>query len=114
MADDLKTTEQVKEVELSDFEEKAYRDGLALEEMVVSNPGWQIVKKMLKERAFHTWANPRETEGGLEEWTWRELNAYYAAANAKELLEAIDKAVSDARYYEKVKKGEVKKGGFKI
>lgn len=111
--DDLKTSEEIKEVELTDEEEKAYRDGLALEEMVLSNPGWQIVKKWLEDRAFHTWADPRETDSE-EKWAWRELNAFYAASNARELLEAIDKAVSDARYLDKVKKGEIQKKGFKI
>ena len=115
MDQDLLTGEEKKPIELTDEEEKTYRDGMALEEMVGSSTGWQVVKKLLEDRAFHTWANPREAKS-MKEWNWMELNAYYAASSARELIEIIDKAISDAHYFGKIKSGEIVRGrgGFKL
>ena len=54
--------------------------------------------------AFHSWVDPREIEGDNPEqiWKWRELNAFHAANNAGELLERIQKAISQSEYYEKL------------
>jgi len=115
MDQDLLTAEQVTKPELTDEEEKAHREGSALEEMVETSQGWAVVKKLLEDRAFHTWANPREAKS-MDEWNYMELNSYYAAANARELLEIVEKAISYAHHLGKVKNGEVVRGrgGFKL
>ena len=49
-----------------------------------------------------------------KEWKWRELNAFHAANNAKELLETIDRLISRAEFLGKIKSGEEKERSFKI
>ncbi|HAR39174.1 MAG TPA: hypothetical protein DCS09_11710 [Porphyromonadaceae bacterium] len=99
--------------ELTSEERKELQEGFSLEEMEKGSSGWKIVKKWLETRAFHTWANPRETDS-MDEWTWKELNAYYAASNARELLDQISQAISRADYLDKVQKGEIETGRMKI
>lgn len=96
-------------------EEQELREGQELYEMTQS-AGFQIVQKWLEDMAFHSWVDPRTVEGpdSEKEWKWRELNAFYAANNARELLERIQKAISSSEYYEKVKSGEVKRRPMKI
>ena len=104
--------------DLTAEEEKEFRDGSALREMVELNAGWQIVKGMLETLAFHSWVDPRTIDkpsgSSREEWEWQELNAFHAANNAKELLNEIENLISRAEYLGKKKSGEEKTRNFKI
>ena len=93
---------------LSEVEEAELRDGQYIYEMTKS-PGFKILQEKLEDVAFHSWVDPREIEGDNPEkvFMWRELNAFHAANNAKELLEWIAKTISQAQYLEKKKSGEV-------
>lgn len=99
--------------ELNDEERIELRDGFALEEMVKGSVGWQLIKKMLEDRAFHTWADPRTVESE-KEWVFQELNSFWSSTNAKELLEDISMKISRAQYLDKVAKGEIETGRMKI
>lgn len=99
-------TEEKKGRELAPEEEKDYREGMALYEMDQTNPGWAVIKKILEEFAFHTWVDPRATESRAE-WEWKELNAFHAANNARELIDLIQTKISRADYLGKVKSGEI-------
>lgn len=96
-------------------EQEEMRIGQEIYEMT-KTPGFQHLKKWLEDMAFHSWVDPREIEGDNPEqiWKWRELNAFHAANNAGELLERIQKAISQSEYYEKIKSGEVKRRPMKI
>jgi len=94
-------------------EERELAEGQALYEMDKSNPGWQIIKRWLSDAAFHSWVDPRTTKN-KKDWEWQELNAFHASNNAKEILEEIAKAVSQAEYLDKVKSGEIQKKSMKI
>lgn len=110
--DDKRITTQ----ELSIEEEKEMREGMALNEMV-RGAGWQVVKGMLEDMAFHTWIDPRSIEGAADsqkEWMWRELNAFHAANNAKEIIESISKLISRSEYLQKVKLGEINRQKMRI
>lgn len=91
--------------ELTPEEDKELRDGQAVEEMSVSSAGWKVLEEILKGLAFHSWVDPRECN--QEDFQWREINAFHAANNAKELLETIQTMTSRAQYLSKVKSGEV-------
>ena len=105
--------QQHKGRELTDIERKEMRDGFALEEMVKTSPGWQIIRKMFEDRAYHMWSDPRES-ASEKEWMFKELNSFWAATNAKELLMEIDRLISQAQYLDKVSKGEVDQRPMKI
>lgn len=107
-----KPKEKVEKV-LNEQEEKELAEGQALYEMDKNNPGWQVIKKWLTDAAYHSWVDPRQTKGE-EEWMWRELNAFHASNNAKEILEEIAKAVSQAEYLDKVKNGEIQRNKMRI
>ena len=107
-----KKTEKVKPV-LNRQEEKELSEGQALYEMDKSNIGWQVVKRWLTDAAYHSWVDPRQTKS-KKEWEWQELNAFFAANNAKEILENIAKAVSQAEYLDKVKNGEIQRNKMRI
>jgi hypothetical protein len=107
-----KPAEEVKKI-LNEQEEHELSEGQALYEMEKSNPGWQIIKKWLTDAAYHSWVDPRQTKDE-EEWKWRELNAFHASNNAKEILEEIAKAVSRAEYLDKVKNGEIQRNKMRI
>lgn len=98
--------------ELNIEENKELRDGMALLEMDKLNPGWQIVKQMLENVAYHSWVSPIGMD--KDEWMFAELNAFHAANNAKELLENIQKLISRADYLNKVKDGTIDTRSFKI
>ncbi len=98
--------------ELNDEERIELRDGFALEEMT-SGPGWKLVEKMLEDRAFHTWADPRVV-GSEKEWVFQELNSFWSSTNAKELLEEIAMKISRAHYLDMVSKGEIETGKMVI
>ena len=98
---------------LNEQEERELTEGQALYEMEKNNPGWQIIKKWLADAAYHSWVDPRQTKN-KKEWEWRELNAFFAANNAKEILEEIAKAVSRAEYLDKVKNGEIQRNKMRI
>lgn len=90
-------------------DEQEMREGMELYEMTQS-AGWRIVEQWFKDRAFHTWVDPRQIEGvqTAQEWQWRELNAFHASNNAKELLEQIARVISRSEYLQKLKSGEIK------
>lgn len=106
------TTEPVEEQTLSPEEEKELEEGMAIYEMSQTK-GFQIVKEWLNDLAFHSWMDPRQTKS-QEEWAWQELNAYYASSNAKELLDRISKAVNEADYLHKIKKGEMQRKSMRF
>jgi len=92
---------------LAPEEEKDLREGQVIYEMTQSS-GFQIFKSWLEDMAFHSWVDPRETDN-KEEWEWRELNAFHGANCARELLERIQKAVSQSEYLAKIKSGEIQR-----
>lgn len=96
-------------VSLPPEQEKEMREGMALYEMTQSE-GWKIVAQWLSDRAFHTWVDPRQidTPDAMQQWQFRELNAFHASNNAKELIDAIENAISRAEYLQKVASGEIK------
>lgn len=110
-----KKKEEVKPI-LNGHEEKELAQGQALYEMEKNNPGWQIVKEWFKDMAHHSWVDPRTVEGpnAKKQWEWQELNAFFAANNAKEILENIEKLISQAEYLDKVKNGEIQRNKMKI
>ena len=61
---------------------------------------------MFENLAYHSWSDPREASS-MEDWTYRELNSYYAANNAKEFIEEIERKISRSEYLDKVAKGEI-------
>jgi len=91
--------------DLSPQEEKELREGQEIYEMTKS-AGWAHIKTWLEDLAYHSWVDPRAA-GDKQEWEWQNLNAFHAANNAKELLERIQKVISQSEYYEKVKSGEI-------
>jgi len=90
---------------LTPEEEKELREGQELFELS-KVPGFKILEEWLNDMAYHSWVDPREIEGpdAEKEWKWRELNAFHAANNARELLERIQKSVSRSEYLDKKKK----------
>lgn len=97
---------------LNQDEERELREGQELYEMTQS-AGFQTLKSWLEDMAFHSWVDPRETTN-RDEWEWRELNAFHGANNARELMERIQKAVSQSEYLNKVKSGEITRRSMKI
>lgn len=102
--------------DLSPQEEQEYKDGMALYEMT-KTAGFQVLKRWIEDRAFHTWVDPREIENSPDarkEWEWRELNAFWAATTARELLENVYQSINTADYLGKVKSGEISVKQMKI
>jgi len=91
--------------DLNEEEKKELRIGQDLYSMTQTG-GWMTVLEWLKTRAFHSWADPRETNS-REEWEWRELNAFHSADVAKQLIEEVNRAVARADYLGKVASGEI-------
>lgn len=104
--------QEPKEQQLSSEEVEEMRDGQSLYEMTQSS-GWRIVKRMLEELAFHSWSDPRQAKS-LEEWAYREINSFYGAANAKELIESIQVKIDRADHLSKVRSGEINKNKFRF
>lgn len=104
-----------KKVILTDEEVAEKNMGQDLFEMTHTQ-GFQILKDKLESMAFHSWIDPREIEGtnAKKEWEWRELNAFHAANNAKELLAWIQQMISRAEYLEKKRRGELSVKPFTI
>ena len=100
---------------LNSQEEEEMRAGQEIYEMT-QTAGWKRVVKLLEDLGYHSWVDPREIEGpeAEKEWKWRELNAFHAMNNARELLEKINRAVSDSEYLSKVKAGEIQRKSLKI
>lgn len=100
---------------LNDQESAELLEGQRLYEMT-KTPGFEVLRKKLEEAAFHSWVDPREIDGAeaKKEWEWRELNAFHAANNARELLEWIQATISRSEYLEKKKKGDVSIGTLKF
>lgn len=93
--------------ELTPQEEKELREGQDLYEMTRGS-GWKVIEGWLEDLAYHSWVDPREASD-KKDWEWRELNAFHAANNAKELLERIQKTISHSEYLEKLKSGELER-----
>ena len=91
--------------DLNDGEKKEMRAGQDLHAMSQTT-GWKVVEQWLKDRAFHSWVDPRETTS-KEEWDWRELNAFHSADIAKQLIDEVARAIERADYLGKVASGEV-------
>ena len=102
----MDNNEQKKGRELKPEEEKEYREGQALYEMTQTNVGWQVVKKWLEDRAFHSWTSPLETTSE-KEWVWREMNLFHSAQVAKQLLDDIEIAISRSKALGDIKDGTV-------
>ena len=99
--------------ELTQEEDQEMRIGSALLQMEAESEGWRIVKAWFEDMAFHSWVDPREVEDKAT-WEWRELNAFHAANNARELLEKITKLISRSEYLQKVKAGEIDQRNMRI
>ena len=101
--------------ELKPEEDKELREGQEIYEMSQS-AGWGHIKRWLEDLAFHSWVNPIEIDSPNPEetWKWRELNAFHAANNAKELLEKIQKSISHFEYLEKIKSGKIQRRSMKF
>ena len=98
--------------ELNVEEEKEFREGSALREMVETG-GFGILRKKLEDLGFHSWVDPRDSPN-KEEWEWKELSGFHAANAARELLEWIDVMISRAEALGKKKSGEEKERNFRI
>ena len=97
--------------ELTLEEEQEFRDGSALYEMT-QGLGWQVVKRILENLAYHSWTDPRGMN--KEEWEFAELNSFHAANNAKELLETMERLISRADALGKIKSGETKRRNMRF
>jgi hypothetical protein len=91
--------------DLNEEEKKEMRAGQDLYAMT-QTVGWKVVEQWLKDRAFHSWADPRETQN-KDEWMWRELNAFHSADVSKQLIEEINRSIARADYLGKVASGEI-------
>ena len=98
--------------ELNAEERKEMQDGQALYEITQSN-GFKVIKDKLEVAAFHSWVDPREADSKTE-WEWRELNAFHAANNARELLEWIQQMISRSEYLDKKQKGELQVHSMRV
>lgn len=98
----------LKEQTLTPEESKERSDAQFLYEMT-QGPGFKVLRQKLEELQFHTWVDPRSIDGpdAKQQWEWRELNAFHASNNAKELLEWIDGKINRGEYLEKKKRGEL-------
>lgn len=97
--------------ELTPQEKLRVEEGHKLQ-VLKESEGWQVVEKWLKDRAYHSWANPRDFRDP-KEWEWAELNAFHSADVAKQILQDIDKAISDAEYLVKKQQGELEDNKFR-
>ena len=95
------------QVALNPQEKEERVEGQNLYEMT-QTPGFDVLKKYLEALAFHSWIDPRTIDGpeSKKEWEWRELNAFYAANNAKTMIEWIQEKIGRAEALEKKKRGE--------
>lgn len=98
---------------LSKEELEEWRTGNALHEMEQTSEGWKVIKKMLEDAAFHSWIDPRECKDE-KEFMWRELSAFHASNNAKELLTEVERLINRADYLGKIQSGEISVKKFKI
>lgn len=94
--------------ELVEEEKKEMRMGQEVYEMT-QTAGWKHIEKMLEDRAFHSWVDPRETETE-KEWMWRELNLFHSADTAKQLIEDIRAMIGKAEYLADVESGKIIEG----
>lgn len=101
----MNDTEERKGRDLNDEEKAELRKGQQIYEMT-QTAGWKIVEQWLKDRAYHSWVDPRETSS-KDEWDWRELNAFHSADVSKQIIEEISRMVAKVDYLEKVMSGEI-------
>lgn len=73
--------------------------------------GWQIMEQWLKDRAHHSWVDPRGIK--QEDWQWAELNAFHSADVAISIMKSVDDAIATAEYLIKKEKGEIDDNVFK-
>lgn len=94
--------------QLTPEEKQEKTEGQNLFEMTQS-PGFEVLKKHFEMMAFHSWVDPRTIEGPNPKavWEWRELNAFHASNNAKEVLDWIQQKVGRAEALEKKRRGEL-------
>lgn len=96
---------------LTEPENEELRMGQALYEMT-QTPGFKVLLKKLEDVAYHSWADPRETD--RDQWIWRETLTWAAATNARELIEWIQQSISRSEYLHKKKLGEISVRPMKI
>ena len=108
----MDNNQELKGRDLTPEERKELREGQALLEMTGTS-GWEIIKRMLENRAYHSWVDPRETNSE-KEWMWRELNLYHSSQVAIQLLEDIQKSIDKAEYISKIATGEIDQRHMKI
>ena len=101
-----KSKQEKKGRELNRPETKELRDGQSLYEMTQTS-GWEIVKKWLEDRAYHSWVDPREARS-KKEWVWQELNLFHSADVAKQLLIDIQRAIERSEELDRIRKGEIR------
>lgn len=101
----IRPTQQIK---LTPEEKQEKSDGQFLHEMT-QTPGFKVLREHLETLAFHSWVDPRTIEGpdAEKEWKFRELNAFYAADNAKGMIEWIGQKIGRAEGLEKKRRGEL-------
>ena len=108
----MDNNQEFKGRDLTSEERKELREGQALLETTKTS-GWEVIKRMLENRAYHSWVDPRETNSE-KEWMWRELNLYHNSQVAVQLLEDIQKSIDKAEYISKVASGELDQRHMKI
>jgi len=108
----MDNNQEFKGRDLTPEERKELREGQALLETTKTS-GWEVIKRMLENRAYHSWVDPRETNSE-KEWMWRELNLYHNSQVAVQLLEDIQKSIDKAEYISKVASGELDQRHMKI
>lgn len=103
------------DVKLTPEEEKDLSDGRALYEMTKS-AGFKILRGWYEDMAFHSWIDPTTAEGpdAQRDYLWKELNAFHAANNAKQIIEKIEIMIDKVEYLDKKKSGEIKVSRMKI
>ena len=87
---------------LTPEEEEELRAGQEYYEMM-QTPGFRRLQRYFEDAAFHSWVDPREINSpdAEKEWKWRELQAFFAANQARETLEMLQQAISKAEFLEK-------------
>jgi hypothetical protein len=74
--------------------------------------GWQVVDKWLRDRAYHSWVDPRNFKR-KEEWDWAELNAYHSAEVARDIIHSVEDLIAQAEQLRKKERGELDDNKFK-
>ena len=102
---------QIVEHELTEGEQKEFRDGMELL-AVTQLPGWKIIHEIWDRIANNAGPDPRGMKP--DEYQLACLAAWAASNNAKEFLQTVGEMISRADYLDKVNKGEIKTRNMKI